>query len=309
MQPEEVMMQAYAKPKKEGNKFGLVITMGIMLFVAAIAGVIFGVYEMMARDAEKQSAESECAKAIEEAKGTGCGEAVVDSSISKTLIRSLIDPYVIPLSYYSNIFNYDFDENVKAVIAYKNIDSEVVGQTNRGGNPQISYSDLNNKYKEMFSGTNSLSRSDFVVNKYTIKYNEEGSPAQQFVVSNTNGSGTGLSMIDVVKSAKYDDDGNVIIDMYHDVVSTCATKVKQADKKIEPIGKEEEEEEEEEEEKEGREAADYCVETEANDTIVRSVSEYNMKVLIEKFEKDIPQYRMKFVEQNGHYVLSSVSKI
>ena len=307
MQPEEVMMQAYAKPKKEGNKFGLVIAMGIMLFIAAIAGVIFGVYEMMAKNSEVEAVKAECEKSIEEAKGTGCGEAVVDSSISKTLVRSLIDPYVIPLSYYSNIFNYDFDENVKAVIAYKNIDSEVVGQTARGGSPQISYSDLNNKYKEMFSGTNSLSRSDFTVNKYVIKYNEEGSPAQQFVVTNNNGSGTGLSMIDVVKSAKYDDDGNVIIDMYHDVVSTCATKAKQTVVQIEPIG--DEPEEEEEEEKDGREAADYCVETDANDTIVRSVSEYNMKILIEKFEKDIPQFRMKFVEQNGHYVLSSVSKI
>ncbi|MBQ7202135.1 hypothetical protein IJS18_01980 [Candidatus Saccharibacteria bacterium] len=294
MQPEEVMMQAYAKPKKEGNKFGLVIAMGIMLFIAAIAGVIFGVYEMMARNSEVEAAKAECAKSIEEAKGTGCTGTKEVPTISKTVAETLIDPYVMPLTFLQNIFNYDFDESMKATIAYKNLGVEDY-KSIKDGKYQISYSVLNSEYKKLFGGTNTLGRTNFrVSNLEEIKYFDGEGSADYFEITVGGKGGAGLAMFDIVKSAEYDEDGNVVIVVYHDVVGFCGDK---------------KEEKDEEEEAESEEKEDYCVDASGNSAIIRSEDEYNMKDLIKDYEKDIPQFKMKFIKHDYHLVLTSIAKM
>lgn len=293
MQPEEVMMQAYAKPKKEGNRFGLVIAMGIMLFLAAIAGIIFGVYEMMMRNSEVEEAKAECAKQIEEAKGTGCMDTKEVATITNEVAQNLIDPYLTPLTYLKNIFNYDFDENMKALIAYKNLGIEdAMGSKN--DKTRVSYDSLNGEYKKLFAGTNSLGRTDFrVSNLENIKYYDgEGGAADYFEVDVGGSGGAGLAMFDILKSAGYDEDGNVTIEIYHDVVSLCDAK------KAAPKDDEEEEEK-----------ADYCVDATGNSVITRSIDDYNLKDLINKYEKDIPKFKLKFVKQSNRLVLSDISKI
>lgn len=291
MQPEEVMMQAYAKPKKEGNKFGLVIAMGIMLFVAALAGIVFGVYEMMMRNSEVEEAKAECAKQIEEAKGTGCGSGTKEvPTITNEVAQTMIEPYTVPFVFLANIFNYDFTEDVKIEIAYLNLryaGAVISSVDSVSGSVKVLYDALNTKYKELFGGQTGMPRGDYTISHGdSFSYKEENGQ-NYYVVNPYQGGGAGSGMFDIVKSAEYDEDGNVIITVYHDVVSVCGTKTE--------VSEDEE--------------AEYCLDLNKNSAMIHSVDEYNMKELIEKFEKDIPKYKMKFVKHNGKYVLNDVSKL
>ncbi|MBQ6487277.1 hypothetical protein IJI89_02520 [Candidatus Saccharibacteria bacterium] len=286
MQPEEIMMRGYSGPKKEGNKFGLVIAMGIMLFIAAIAGVIFGVYEMMARNSEVEEAKAECAKAVEEAKGTGCTETKEVKTISKEVARSIIKPYIGTFNYLNTVFEYGLTDEAKIEIAYQNVRPTSITTTEAQGviSYKVAYSGLDEAYKRLFKLSTSVPKQNYAVSHGdTFEYTES---SNEYIVKPFNGGGAGSGMFTVVKKADYTDDG-LVVEVYHDVLPTCEAA---ADSK-------------EEEDKEEQ----YCIEV-SGSGIAESMDEYNVKVLIEKFTDEVPVYKMKFSYFDGHLVLDNISK-
>ena len=286
MQPEEIMMRGYSGPKKEGNKFGLVIAMGVLLFIAAIAGVVFGVYEMMARNSEVEEAKAECAKAVEAAKGTGCTDTKEVKTISKEVARSLIKPYIGTFNYLNSVFEFGLTDEAKVEIAYQNVRPSNITTSESNGviTYTVSYSGLNEAYKRLFKLSTSMPKQNYSVSHGdNFEYIESGN---QFKVTPFNGGGAGSGMFTVVKSADYTDDG-LVVEVYHDVLPTCEAAAEDMD--------------EEKEEK-------YCIEV-SGSGIAESMDEYNVKTLIEKFTDDVPVYKMNFAFFDGHLVLSSVSKV
>ena len=283
MQPEEMMMQQQSfKPKKERNHFGLVIAMGIMLFVAAIAGVIFGVYEMMMRNSEVEQAKSECQAQIAELEGKkeSCTDSGTKTETAKVMTNetahTLIHPYIRVFNYLSGVFESGLTEDAKVEIVFRNLDySRIVKSDN---NLKVGYPDLNSEYKRLFGSSKDLEKKNYSVGHSDSFAFDESS--NSFNVSEYAGGGTGLGMFTVVKTAKYTSDG-AIIEVYHDVVELCYVDST---------------------------SDEYCIDK-ANGAIIESIDEFNTKTLIEKHEKDIPVYQMTFLNDNGRLVLGSINKV
>ena len=289
MQPEEIMMRGYSGPKKEGNKFGLVIAMGIMLFVAAIAGVVFGVYEMMARNSEVEAIKAERDQAVEEAKGTGCVDTKEVKTITNEVAQTIIKPYIGTFNYLNTVFEYGLTDEAKIEIAYQNVRPTNIRTIESSTNTdayEVSYSGLDSAYKELFKVSTNIPKQNFSVSHGdTFEYKEENN---SFLVKPFNGGGAGSSMFTIIKSADYTDEG-LTIAVYHDVLPSC--EAMNGDK-----------EEELEEEK-------YCMDGPASGDIVYTMDKYNVKTLIEKFTKDIPVYAMKFSYFDNHLVLDSINEV
>ena len=287
MQPEEIMMRGYSGPKKEGNKFGLVIAMGIMLFIAAIAGVVFGVYELMMRNSDNEQAASKCEAAIEEAKGTGCVATKEVKTITTETAQTIIKPYIKAFNYLNNVFEYGLSDDTKFMIAYQNADpSRVLSkETSAGANLIVPYDVIDASYKKLFKLSTSVAKRDYSIShSSSFTYSETSG---SFEVTPFNGGGAGSGMFTVVKNAEYTDDG-LTITVYHDVLPSCGAMEKS--------------DEEESEEK-------YCLDGPDSGDIVETIEKYNVKTLIEKFSSDVPVYQMKFSYFEGHLVLDSINEV
>ena len=279
MQPEEVMMQQTIKPKKEGNKFGLVIAMGIMLFVAAIAGIVFGVYEMLMRNSEVEQAKAECQAAKSEDDGkkeSDCkSETKEVKTITNEVAQTLIDPYIMTFNYLNSVFEFGLTEDLKVGIAFRNIDPEIIRDFDKSAiSFTIPYSDINGMYKKLFKTSSDLEKKSFSIShSMTFDYSED-----KFDINIPGSGGVGKAMFTVVKNAEYTS-GGVVVNVYHDVVPICSAT-----------------------------EDNYCVDV-ANSAISKSDDDYNIKSLIEKYASSIPVYQMKFVTSGSHLVLDSINKV
>lgn len=194
---------------------------------------------------------------------------IAEKTIDNNLAQSLINPFLKTFNYLSNMLDYEFNEDVKAEVAFKNVEPGYSLTESR-----VDYYDLNKQYEELFGGT--LEKRDYAAGHTDMLKYVDGS----FEVSFHAGGGTGSALFSVVKNAKYDGQ-NVVVEVYHDRITVCGINANDG----------------------------YCIDAEGKmGAVVDSIEEYNVKELIEKFSDRIPVYKMTFTKNNGHYVLSAVEK-
>lgn len=202
-------------------------------------------------------------------------EAVViaEKTIDNNLAQSLINSYLKTFNYLSNMLDYEFNEDVKAEVAFKNVEPGYSLTESRVG-----YYDLNKQYEELFGGT--LEKRDYTAGHSDMLKYVGNAGDGSFEVSFYEGGGAGNALFSVVKNAKYDGQ-NAVVEVYHDKITVCEVDANDG----------------------------YCIDAKGKmSTVIDSIEEYNMKELIEKFSDRIPVYKMTFTKNNGHYVLSAVEK-
>lgn len=284
--PKENTMAEGAGAKKGGK--GMLIAV-ILLALIALGGVGFGVWTMIngngevaqlkEKNSELQKQNNALSDKLAEngssTDGGGTTEVVKESAIDNELAQNLIDPYLDSFNYLSNMFDYDFNEDVKMEIVYKNtpfgrvwVDTDIIA---------IRYNDANEEYQQLFGGD--LEKRDYVAGHSDIfEYDTE---KNWFKVSPFQGGGAGLGMITAVKDALIDGN-NIIVNVYHEVTHFC-----------------------------GVAEGDYCISAPypSQSFIGTSMSDPVVKGFVEKFADRIPVYKMTFAKDSGRYVLKNVEKV
>ena len=271
-----------AKEKKSGK--GMLIGM-ILLGLVAVCGVGFGVWAMMDGWSQKDtlSAQVDSLKAqnsefLEQLSEvtTDDGGTIIDidtddnNDIDIALAQNLIAPYIDSFNYLSNIFDYDFTEDVKAEITYQNLRPTNITTDS------VYYGTFNTEYKELFGGD--LAKRDYGIgHSDSFTFNDDNG-IERFKITSYAGGGAGLGMFSVVKNAYYNN-SNLVVNVYHDVIGIC-----------------------------GAADDDYCIESNGSGIVVNSIEQSNVKELISNFENKIPVYQMDFSKSGGHYILNSVKK-
>lgn len=274
---------------------GLIVCM-VLLVLIAIGGVGFGVWQMMqgqnkdAQIADLKTQVANCANAGDDSTENvtvacpdGTSTEIVKNVITNDLAQTLINPYLESFGYLNNLLDYSFDDDAKIIVAFQNINPyETHSHDGENGFElyKVYYNSLNDKYKEMFGSSKSLEKKDYDAG-HSISFSYSDDNGEYYDVLPFYGGGAGEAMFSVVKSANYDD-GSIIVQVYHDLVSICF----------------------EEDTNDG-----YCIDAGGlQNAVVNSVDQYNMSDLISEFADDIPIYTMTFVKDDGHYVLSNVQK-
>ena len=276
---ENIMAQDNSSSKKKKNgKTGIILGF-ILLFLLAVGGVGFGIWAMMDGNAR----EKELSKQIDELKQysdnnnskseTADGPIVEEKLyIDNGLAQNIIKPYLGTFMTLNNVFDYDYNEDAKAYIAYMNVGKAYADV--------VSYDVLNSSYKDLFGNDNDLERRDYSGGcEGSLKYSDN-----KFLVEGGACGGTMMAMFSVVKNAYYNED-QLIIDVYHDTVGIKAAC-----------------------EEDGGDAS-YCVDADKSLVVIESIEDYNMRELIELNKDKVPVYRMTFVPDNGHYVLDLIEKV
>lgn len=284
--PSEVASPV-AQTEKKSNKGMLVAT--ILFAILAIGGIGFGAWAMVDGNSKKAQSDTQISalkQQINDLVGkevynneeiaTNNETVISEKVVDNYLAQSLISPYLVSFNYASDIFDYDFTEDAKINIAYLN--SECYSYSNMS----VSYDCINKEYQELFGNDSSLAKKDYAArhtNSYEFVKGDYGDSSDSFRIIDFNGGGAGFGVFDVVKSAIVVGD-NVVVEVYHGGVPICEA--------VED---------------------DYCIETNGGSSFkIDSIEEYNVKELIEKYSNKISVYKMTFVKNNGHYVLSAVEK-
>ena len=272
--PKENLMAAGTKEKKGGK--GMLIGL-ILCLLLATGGIGFGVWAMMDRSTTKDnlnaqivSLKAQNSELLEQAGNTVIDEdaAIISTGINNNLAQNLIAPYIGAFNYLSNIFDYNFSEDVKVEIAYKNLGPAGVM------NDIVPYWELNDEYRKLFGGD--LEKRDYGVghsDSFAFSANNDN-----FTITQYAGGGAGAGMFSVVKDAHYSNN-DVLVNVYHDVLPVC-----------------------------GATDEEYCIESNGSGIVVDSIEQANVKDLISNFSNNIPVYKMTFVVDDGHYILKSVEK-
>ena len=275
--------------KKSAQK-GMIIGMSV-LSVAAIAGIAFGVYGMVSQNQKISSLETDLANCAASSNTStenitvtcpdGTSTKIVKNVITNEVAQNLVNPYLINLTGIGNMLDYDFNEDIKVLVASKNMNINSIIDVTPIENAQqtfdylIPYDQLNDKYQEMFGNSKELEKRSYSFGHTdTLSYNEQSS---LFEVEPFMGGGAGRGMFSVVKDAHYNGD-NLEINIYHDSVSIC----------------------------DGTDD-NYCLEI-GGGIASTSIEDINIKDLINNFSDRIPVYKMTFTKNAGHYVLSDIQK-
>ncbi len=252
------------KPKKN---MGVVLGM-VFLVLLAVGGVGFGIWAMMNKPSD-QGEVHECEECVN---ADLTNPVTTKFEIDVSLLQNLINPYTSSLGGSTNtIFVYGLNDDVKAAISYYNLAPRDAYDFREG--EEVSYYDLNDKYKELFGDENELPERSFSPgHSVSLEYLEDG----RFVVQRFMGGGAGGSVVIMAQSGEYND-GELVVNVYYDVVPWCDLLIK---------------------DKGEEEAGDYCIDN-GKETITDFVN---------RKKEEIPVSKMIFAENNGHYVLRSIEK-
>ena len=296
---EAVVSDAPVTPKEpvfKGDRkkmSGGVIACIIVLAVLAIGGIAFGVWAMLSQNDKIASLETDLANCVasnnsstENAEVTcpdGTSTEIVKNVINNDLAQSLIKPYIGMIGYYGNVFSIGLNNDTKFYIAYSNLNNNDLFVLANGTTKAFNYYAINNKYKYLFGSDESVEHREYKIENTTFRYdsNEYNDNQSVFLIDISGIGGIGRAMFDVVKSAKYEDGGNVAVEVYHDSISVCSFNYNDG----------------------------YCIDAgDYQAAVIDSIDQYNMRDLIEKFADRIPVYTMTFVKDDGHYVLNNIQK-
>ncbi len=285
MEPNQVVKQAPVRsapvmPKdsilqdsgtKKGGKGAII---GMVIFaILALGGIGFGVWVWMDGNTQKDALNSQIS-ALEQQNNDlqnaiKNGEEILNDGIDKDLLQNLIEPYLGSFHYNKNIFDYDFDDNVRIELAFQNLKSSVVVEKEDEVSYRVPYGLLNEEYKKLFGSNLELAQKDYAVGELGDKfYYSENS----FKVVEQPGGGGGASMVSAIKDGYYNGD-SIVVEVYHDVIDWCEMTEDQ-----------------------------YCLQS-------WPISNEELLNLINEFGNNVSIYRMTFAKDNGHYVLLSVEKI
>lgn len=275
------------KTKNSGMLIGLIV-----LAIVALGGIGFGVWAMVdgnnrvadvnekMDDLKKQNDNLNEQSTKEETLATNCEDMMIsvnEKYIDNDLAQNLISPYLGLFNYLSNIFDYEFSEDVKVEITYQNLSPNRI--STRGDVEFVRYTDLNAKYQELFGGV--LEKRDYRVghsDSFTFVKDEYNELSDIFEISRYAGGGAAMGMISAMKNAQLEGD-EIIVDMYHEVVGIC-----------------------------GAADGDYCIPAPGQSYVGDSMSDTVVREFVEKYADRIPVYAMTFVKDDGRYVLSAVTK-
>ncbi|MBQ6593684.1 hypothetical protein IJI00_01260 [Candidatus Saccharibacteria bacterium] len=275
--------------EKHASK-GVIIGM-VVLAVVAVAGIAFGIIELMQvfkkndQIADLSQQVTNCmntenigtAEKIEVTCPDGTITEVVSSEINNALAQTIVDPYLVHFGAFSDIFDYDFDVNAKIKIAFDNLSAAEVASATMSSEWSVTvpYDGLNREYKYLFGSDQEIEKRSYDTPHFGSFSFIEGQGSGLFKVEINGMGGSGATMFSIVKGARYSG-SNLVVDVYHDAVSWCETDDK--------IGNE------------------YCVKAYS---AAKSESVYN---LIKNFADRVPVYTMTFAEDDGHYILKNVQK-
>ena len=288
---ENIMAEGNAAKKKSGK--GLLFAV-VFLVIVALGGIGFGVWAMMDGNNQTKTlndqigslkkTNNELMEQLSEANANAndSGDTIINidtngNFIDSDLAQNLISPYISMIGYYNNVFSLGLDEGTKVYIAYVNLGREMFASVGVD-NPSVSYNEINNEYKRLFGDNGNIEKKDYQVQNTEFLYKVRNSDGYEtFEIVSSGIGGTGTTMFDVVKKAEYDDNA-IGVEVYHDTVPGC----------------------------EANENGGYCVS--GIGPAATSINQYNMRDLINNFADRIPVYKMTFVKDGGHYVLSGVEK-
>lgn len=278
-------MSCYQQDKKaRGMMIGLIVA-AFVAIIGVAAAISFGVASSRAGAAYKKEI-AKLEASLEESEGTAevettddeTGEVVVQTVkvLDEAVAQNLIRPYLEPFGYLYSVFDVDFDDEAKAYLAYANMDTANVSMI--GGEPFVYYYNMDEEYEALFGGNlpkQSYERG-YGCRRYMYR-NEDG--LEGFDIEIGGCGGTGSWMMSVIKDAYYQGD-NIIVEVYHDRGAFCPILEENGDD------------------------SDYCFdEMGMYYTWNSAVTEF-----VNKFADRVPVYKMIFVKDNGHYILSNIVK-
>lgn len=257
---------------KEKKRKGIVVTV-VVLVLIAILGIGFGIWAFLSWNQDKDSL-SQRIKELEE-KERIIIEDTEDSGLpidnDPALLQSLIMPYSVTLGGSSNtVFEYDFDDNVKAAITYYNLSPR--NTEDFVGGEKVFFGDLNSEFKKLFGTDKSLEEKSYSLSHgVSLEYNAENG---KYTVNRFLGGGTGGSVLMIAKDATVED-GKLVVNVYYDIIPWCDGLV----------GADE------------RKDKEYCLKNNDGETLFDFVN---------RKKDSIPLSEMIFTKDGDHYVLESV---
>lgn len=257
------------KPPKGGKAASSL--WAILAVVGIAAAVVFAVlYFSKPEVTPSVSVEDDVVVTDEETKVSASEE------ISSEVAQNIINPYVKEFYFNHNVLDFDFDEIAKAELAYLNIAPSLaatVPTTDGSSVFRVNYYDLNQEYQKLFGSNSELAKQNFSSDHTNSM--EYDAATDSFTIRNSGSGGTGMTAFSIAKSAKYtgSDEGPLVIEVYHDQIPLCDINPNDG----------------------------YCYT--ASDLPLNSQSS-----IIQKHSDQISVYTMTFAEENGHYILSSISK-
>lgn len=281
---------AMMRPEKSGAKKGMIIGM-VCLAVAAVVGCAFGTYAMVSRDGEIARVKEECANASASSGSTETETTVVtcpdgnevevrtEKIVDVKMAQNLVKPYLGAFAYIHNIFDHDFNEGAKFFVAFNNLDPDDIYYTGNGADAEydgrIEYSTLNSEYQYLFGNGDNLNMESYNEGYYHFEYRNGA-----FVFKQYGGGGAGLGMFSVIKDVYYDGE-DFVVNMYHDVIPMCFVEDREDD---------------------------YCLPGSMSDSIVDPEEVDTISDLMNEYADRMPVYKMVFMPNAGHYVLSDIQK-
>lgn len=288
--PQPVITPTNTKSNKSKKTSAGMMAAVIILAIASISGIAFGIIELM-ESSQKDSTiamlnnkVANCANqnnntnnSSNNTDNTTCPDSTTietTTTIDNTTAQTIIGPYIDTFSTFTNLLDYDLNIDAKLTVALHNVGVEkakTVEHTN-GLAITVDYYNLNSKYQYLFGTDQAIEKRN-----YTTPFDgyEYISDTDSFKISLGGIGGTGGTQFSVAKNAYYKDN-SLIIEVYHGVAPWCGDD-DQPDK-------------------------DQCVEAYSfKDS--KNVNDY-----IRLYADNIPVYIMTFSENGGHYVLRSVQK-
>ena len=196
---EDAVVFDSSKDKNKDKSSKMMLYVAIGCGVLAVAGVVFGVLGMMKKPETRV-------------------ETKIEKTVDDVAAVNLIEPYLTSIAYATNIIDSGITEAAKFATAFNN----VVGRDMyvNGENYSVTYTALNAKYRELF-GTNAPEQNVDGGAYMTASYGVDENGIGWFYVTAFPVQGAGLVPVTRVMGTRYNEENELVVEVYHDNVSVC----------------------------------------------------------------------------------------